>query len=130
MSDRTIVFVCLHGSAKSLIAASHFERMARERGVAISASFAGVEPDAAIPPRVVAGLQAEGIDVGDRRPHRITAEELRSAWRVVSFGCDLEPIAPGVVAERWDDVPAVSEDYGRARDAITKRLTALTDTLG
>ncbi len=28
MSDRTIVFVCLHGAAKSLIAATLFQRLA------------------------------------------------------------------------------------------------------
>jgi protein-tyrosine-phosphatase len=127
---KTVVFVCLHGSAKSLIAASHFERAARERGIAIAASFAGVEPDADVPPRVVAGLRADGIDARGRRPHRITAAELRTAWRVVSFGCDLEPIASGIAVERWDEVPAVSEDYARAREAITARVEKLAADLG
>jgi hypothetical protein len=31
--SRTIVFVCLHGSVKSQIAAAHFNRIARERGL-------------------------------------------------------------------------------------------------
>ena len=31
MSDRTVVFVCLHGAAKSLIAATLFQRLADER---------------------------------------------------------------------------------------------------
>ena len=34
---RTVVFVCEHGSAKSLVAASLFDRMAKERGVAVRA---------------------------------------------------------------------------------------------
>ena len=28
MSEDTVLFVCLHGAAKSLIAASHFQRLA------------------------------------------------------------------------------------------------------
>jgi len=38
---RLIVFVCEHGSAKSLAAASFFERLAKERGMAIRAVSRG-----------------------------------------------------------------------------------------
>ncbi len=47
--------MCLHGSAKSVIAASYFSRLARRRGVDAIAESAGLQPDAAIPPRVVQG---------------------------------------------------------------------------
>ena len=50
MSDRTVVFVCLHGAAKSLIAATLFQRLADERGLAVRSTFAGTEPDPAIQP--------------------------------------------------------------------------------
>ena len=33
----TVVFVCEHGAAKSVVAAAHFNRMARERGLAVRA---------------------------------------------------------------------------------------------
>ena len=33
--DKTIVFVCVHGSVKSQIAAAYFNRLARERGLYI-----------------------------------------------------------------------------------------------
>ena len=50
--------------------------------------------------------------------------------RVVAFGCDLTSMAPaGLAIERWDDVPAVSEDYGRARDVIAARVRGLVDQL-
>jgi hypothetical protein len=55
----------------------------------------------------------------------VTGEDIRSAWRVVSFGCDLGAPPPGVTFERWDDVPAVSEGYRAARDAIVSRLPLL-----
>jgi arsenate reductase (thioredoxin) len=125
MSENTVLFVCLHGAAKSLIAASHLERRARERGVKIRAEFAGTEPDPALMPAAVAGLQAEGIDVRGRWPRSVTADDIRNASRVVSFGCDLGALAPGVPVERWDDVPAVSENYRAARDVIVSRLPTL-----
>ncbi len=125
MSDRTVVFVCLHGAAKSLIAATLFQRLADERGLAVRSTFAGTEPDPAIQPNVVARLLEEGVDVRPLRPRRVTRDELASAWRVVSFGCDLTALAPDTRIERWDDVPAVSEDYGRARDVIAARVRML-----
>ena len=121
-----IVFVCLHGSAKSVIAAEECQRLARERGLAVQATAAGTEPDAEIPAHVVQGLLAEGIDVSGRRPRGVTRDELAAASRVVAFGCDLTGLAaPGVAIERWDDVPAVSEDFAAARAAIVARVRRL-----
>lgn len=127
MSEDTVLFVCLHGAAKSLIAASHLERLARERGISTRAEFAGAEPDPELTPAAVAGLEAEGIHVRGQRPRRVTADDIRGAARVVSFGCDLGALAPGVPVERWDDVPAVSENYRAARDVIVARLPALLE---
>ena len=125
MRDETILFICPHGAAKSLIAASHFQRLAGERGMRARAEFAGMEPDPELTPAAVTGLLAEGIDVRGQLPRRVTADDIRSASRVVSFGCDLGALAPGVPVERWDDVPAVSENYRAARDVIVSRLPML-----
>ena len=126
----TILFVCLHGAAKSVIAAADFERLARERGLAARAVFAGTEPDAEIVPRVLGQLRAEGVDLGGHRPRRVTREDVEGASRVVTFGCDLgDAAAPGARIERWDDVPAVSDDFGKARAAIDARLARLLDEL-
>jgi arsenate reductase len=130
MSERTVLFVCLHGAAKSAMAAAQFERLAGERGVAARADFAGTEPDPEMAPRVVKELLAEGTDLRGQKPRRVTAEEARAAWRVVSFGCDLASIAPGVRVERWDDVPAVSDGYEVARDAIAARVETLLAECG
>ena len=126
-----VLFVCLHGSAKSVIASQYFRRLASERGVAAETASAGTEPDAEIPPGVIGGLRGDGINVGGLRPRPVTQADLARASRVVAFGCDLEPVAPpGLAIERWDDVPAVSEDYGRARDVIIARVRALLDHIG
>jgi arsenate reductase (thioredoxin) len=124
--NRRLVFVCLHGSAKSLIAAEHFRRLAERQGMKMDVISAGTEPDLDIPTPVIAGLLEDGIDVRGRRPRQATREELAGSWRVVSFGCDLADMAPpSVPVERWDDIPAVSEDFGVARDRIVDRLARL-----
>jgi len=126
MATPNVLFVCLHGSAKSLIAAEHFRRLAAERGVAVEATSAGTEADSEVPPRVIHGLLAEGIDVRGRRPRQVTREDVAKASRVVTFACDLGDLAPnGITLDRWDDVPAVSEDFKRARDVIVTRVSQL-----
>src|ERR671910_3521153 len=84
----TILFLCPHNAAKSVIAAAYFDRLARERGLGYRAASAGTSPDAAPSPAVVAMLRDEGIDVAGHRPRRLTAEDLISAHRVISLGCD------------------------------------------
>jgi protein-tyrosine-phosphatase len=125
-STRTVVFVCLHGSAKSLLAAQYFGRLAIQRRVDVAAVAAGVEPEPEIPPKVIAGFLEDGIDVRGRRPRAVTGEELAKACHVVSFGCDLgEMVPPGLSVERWDDVPPVSDGFPVARDVIVGRLPRL-----
>ena len=64
-----ILFVCLHGAAKSVIAAEQLRMLARRRGFEIETSSAGVEPDEEIPPPVATALLEEGIDVRGSDPH-------------------------------------------------------------
>jgi protein-tyrosine-phosphatase len=124
------MFVCLHGSAKSVIASEHFRRLAAKRGLEVEVRSAGTEPDAELPPRVVQGLLGDGIDVRNLTPQPATRAALADASRVIAFGCDLTSVAPpGAKVERWDDVPAVSDGYERARDVIVGRVRALVEEL-
>jgi hypothetical protein len=125
---RRVVFVCLHGSAKSLIAAEDFRRLAAQRGLDIGAISAGTDPDLEIPRDVIKGLRKDGIDARGRVPRKLAREDLTTAWRVVSLGCELGDIVPpGLTVERWDDVPSVSENFGLAREAILGHLHRLLD---
>src|SRR5687767_11661152 len=127
---RTILFLCPHNAAKSVIAAAYFARLARERGLDYQAASAGASPDAAPSPAVVAMLREEGIDVAGYRPRRVTAEDFTSAHRVISLGCDPADLDGGDVrVDRWDDVPPASQDLGAARAAIKRHLELLVDEL-
>jgi protein-tyrosine-phosphatase len=130
MDRPSYVFVCQHGSAKSVVASEHFRRLAVEHGLDVDVASTGTEPDAEIPRRVVEGLLGDGIDVRGLAPRPATRAALQHASRIISFGCDLRQVAPaGVPVERWDDVPAVSDGYARARDAILGRVRTLVDEL-
>jgi 3-keto-disaccharide hydrolase/low molecular weight phosphotyrosine protein phosphatase len=127
-SMRTVVFVCLHGSAKSLMASEYFRRLAAQRGVTVDVTSAGTDPSYEVPPSVVTGLLEDGIDVRGYRPRPVTQGELAKAWRVIAFGCDLGELGlPGLRVDKWDDVPPASECFAVARDVIIARLVPLLD---
>jgi arsenate reductase (thioredoxin) len=130
MKPQKVAFVCLHGSAKSLIAAEYFNRLAREKSLPLRATTAGPEPDPEVPGNVVEGMTMRGIDVKAYKPTLIAAEQLTDADLIVSFACDAgRKLAPGKPEERWDECPAVSEDFDVAWDFITGRVETLVARL-
>jgi protein-tyrosine-phosphatase len=122
-----VLFVCLHGAAKSVVAAAHFRRLARTRGLSVEAAAAGTEPDRELAPAAVKGLAAEGLTAAPARPRPVTLYDLDSATRIVSFGCDLTP-ARGQRVEQWE-VPAVGDGYAAARDRIVTNVERLVGEL-
>ena len=129
-SMNTVLFVCLHGSAKSLIAATHLSQLAESRALPWRGESSGTEPDTDVPEPVIKGLATDGIDVRGYQPRTLTDEQMHGAARIVSFGCDLvPPPSSSVTVERWDDLPLVSDGYGTARAAIVARVTRLLDQL-
>jgi protein-tyrosine-phosphatase len=123
-----VLFVCLHGAAKSVIAAAHFRRLAAARGLGIGAVAAGTEPDPELAPGAVKGLAGDGLAAAPARPRPVTLYDLDTASRVVSFGCDVTP-ARGQRVDRWD-VPAVSDGYAAARERIVANVERLVAELG
>jgi protein-tyrosine-phosphatase len=128
MTQQKVLFVCLHGAAKSVLAAADFERLAKERRLPIAAESAGTEPDPEIAPKVLAALKAEGVDLTGHKPRLVTREMAAGAMRVIAFGCALGDAAPeGSKVEQWEDVPNVSDGLPAARAAIRERLERLLD---
>ena len=128
--SRTVLFLCPHNAAKSVIAAADFARLAAERGLAATADSAGTQPDQGPAPAVVAALRAEGVDVGGHRPRLVTADDLAGAWRVVSLGCDPAALeAAGSRLVRWDDVPPPTQGLAAVREDIRRRVAGLVEEL-
>ena len=124
-----VLFICEHGSAKSVIAATHFNRQAKEKGLEIRAISRGTDPDDEIPPSVLQGLEADGLPTADMKPSLLRNEDVLGAIRIVSFcslPLDIETKSPYIP---WENVPSVSDNYGTARDEIVKRIAKLLDVL-
>jgi len=121
-----VLFVCLHGAAKSVVGAAHFRRLAAARGLQIDAAAAGTEPDAELTPRAVTGLAADGLTPAPARPRPVTLYDLDTASRVVAFGCDVSSKQGSV--EQWE-VPNISDGYEAARDRILEKVERLVAEL-
>lgn len=121
-----VLFLCAHGGAKSVIAASYFNRLAGEEALPHAAIAASAEePYDGVPAPVAALLLREGLDVRSFVPRPVEERDVHAAGRIVVIGCELE----GVPVERWDDVPAASEDPEGSAAAIRRHVEALMDEL-
>lgn len=122
----TILFLCPHNAAKSVIAAAYFNQLAEQSALLVTADSAGTEPSEAVPALVVALLAKDGIDVAHYQPRQVTADDLRDAERIISMGCTPEvlAIAPERI-ELWSDVPPLSQEPDRASAIIRAHVEQL-----
>ncbi len=65
--SKTVLFLCPHNAAKSVLAAADCDRLVRERGLPYRADSAGTEPDDGPAPAVVAG-ECRWIDLQSHPP--------------------------------------------------------------
>jgi len=127
---KRIVFVCEHGSVKSLIAATYFNQSAKARGLDFAAVARGTAPELTVPRIVQDRLKADGTSVSGFVPQLFRSVDLDGASLVVSFDQDIAPIVAGrVPLLHWDNLPGVLADYPRGRDAIVKKVDALLEGL-
>jgi protein-tyrosine-phosphatase len=130
MKPPTVLFMCPHGAAKSVLASAYFQRLARERGLNVRVVSAGTEPDRQVAPAVATHLTKNGYEVPIANPRKVTVEEFAAADVVVSIGCDLKDLpAPRGELLKWDDVASPSEDFARADEQIRERVVKLIEEL-
>ncbi|MCE9603124.1 MAG: hypothetical protein K8S21_13045 [Gemmatimonadetes bacterium] len=126
----TVLFICEHGTVKSLLAKLLFDEYAAQIGLPMRAESRGTAIDSAVPPWMLAKLSASDLMPGSFTPRALAAQDLAAASFVVSFD-----LAGAVVAgaraprARWDSLPPASQQFEASRDAIRARVHALVDSL-
>ena len=81
---KTVLFVCVHNSGRSQMAAAYFNYFA---GSLVNAISAGTQPSKSVNPTVAEAMLEEGIDISKNKPILLTTDMLQSADRVISMGC-------------------------------------------
>jgi arsenate reductase len=128
--SQTVLFLCPHNAAKSVIAAAYFNQMVQEADLTWIGDSAGTEPAEKVAPVVVDMMNREGLDVSQFTPRHTSPDELQSVARVISIGCTPEELgASAARAEYWDDVPMVSQDAEGSRAMIQQHVKQLVSEL-
>ena len=126
--DAQVLFICEHGNVKSLMAASYFNQITRERHLPFTAISRGITPDSTTVPAVIAtGLRTEGFDVSAFRPIQVTANDIDSARRVIAISVP-SPILVGkntASIQTWDDVPPATLDFKASSASLKAHIEAL-----
>ena len=94
-----VLFLCIHNSGRSQMAAGFMRHLGAGRVIVYSA---GSEPANAINPSAVAVMKEVGIDIASAQPQLWTMEMLDAVDVVVTMGCgDACPFLPGKKYVDW-----------------------------
>jgi arsenate reductase (thioredoxin) len=124
------LFVCLHNAGRSQISEALFNRAEGRH----EARSAGTTPAENVHPEVVEAMAELGVDLGSRRPRKLTRADAEWADVVVTMGCGDEcPYIPGKRYIDWDlpDPKGQPVEAVRGtREEIARRVEALLGELG
>jgi arsenate reductase len=117
------LFVCVQNAGRSQMAEALYARAGGE------ARSAGTAPAEHVHPEVIEVMREVGIDLADRKPHRLATADAEWADVVVTMGCgDACPVLPGKRYVDWElDDPAGKplDDVRAIRDEIARRVEGL-----
>jgi arsenate reductase len=123
----TVIFACIHNAGRSQMAAAWFNALAdSQRARAISA---GTEPGTRVHPEVLEAMREAGIDLGERKPQKLTDELARGAHMLITMGCGEQcPAVPGLRRDDWPLEDPKGKSVARVReirDEVRARVMAL-----
>ena len=123
---KTILFVCVENTFRSVLSEEIFNSKAPPGWHAESA---GVSPATAVNPNVRGLLNEIGVTMTERSPRVVTPELVKSASRVVTFGClDRCPIGAEEKGEDWPLPGATGktmEELREIRNELSRRIDDL-----
>ncbi|WP_135827851.1 arsenate-mycothiol transferase ArsC [Halorussus halobius] len=134
-ADPQVAFVCVQNAGRSQMAYAFALRERDARDLDVDLVTGGTRPAERVHSEVVDAMAEVGVDVSDRSPREVTAEELRASDYVVTMGCSADDACPaGWAGENrdWDldDPDGRSPDAVAAiRDEIERRVGDLFDEL-
>jgi arsenate reductase len=125
-----VLFVCVHNSGRSQMAAGFMSKLGGDKVIVRSA---GSAPRESISPTVIEVMSELGIDITDEFPKPLTDEVVRASDAVITMGCgDACPVYPGKRYEDWvleDPAGQGIESVRVIRDEIKKRVETLLSEL-
>ena len=126
---KKIIFVCEHGAGKSVVAASYFNKLAKERNLDYVAECRGTNPDAMVSLKTQEGLTNDSVYDVNTKPTKLQLSDTTNAERIILFTTAPPGLNTKVKVENWSDIENVDAEYQKRRDAIIRKINTLLDTL-
>jgi arsenate reductase (thioredoxin) len=126
---KKIIFVCEHGAAKSVIAASYFNKMAKERNLDYVAECRGTFPDSVVSPAIKQNLTREKVFDPNTKTQKLVISDTANVDRIILFTSLPPALITNIKTENWSTIQNVDADYEKRRDAIVKKINELLDSL-
>jgi arsenate reductase len=129
-ADASVLFICEHGTVKSLLAALLFNEYAAQVGLPMRAISRGGVVDSVVPTWMKEKLAANQLTIGSFQPRALAKADLLEASYVVSFDLP-DAVSAGAPSPRarWDSLPPASQDFDGSQRAIKARVHQLVDSL-
>jgi arsenate reductase (thioredoxin) len=127
--DKKIIFVCEHGAAKSVIAASYFNKMAKERNLSYTAECRGTDPDSEVSKGAKEGLTKDKVFDPNTKPKKLLSSDTANVERIILFTPLPSDLKTNIKTENWSNIQNLDADYEKRRDAIVKKINELLDSL-
>jgi arsenate reductase len=126
MTDKpTVLFICQHNAGRSQLGAALLEHLAAGRYTATSA---GLSPAEAVNPAIAATVAELGLDITQRTPRKVAADDLATADVVVLMKPGLTlPATPRGKVLQWsfpDPTAWDAEAVRPLRAAVAERIKA------
>ena len=130
--SKILLFMCPHNAAKSVLAVAFAQQQLVENNIqGFEIKSAGTEPDKHVSSNVAQYLKKQGFDISHQTPRKVTVNDLSSAHKIISMGCDLQLLDK--YADKlldWEDVPPTDVDLGTSAQLIAQRVDELVSSLG
>jgi protein-tyrosine-phosphatase len=126
---KKIIFVCEHGAAKSVIAASYFNKMAKDRNLDYTAECRGTDPDSEVSKSTKDGLTKDNLFDPNTKPRKLLSSDTTNMERIILFTPLPSEFNTNIKIENWSNIQNLNADYEKRRNAIVKKIDELLDSL-
>lgn len=121
---KQVLFVCEHGSAKSVVAAAHFKALAEKENLELTIISRGINPDETVPQKINDFLKTDGLPQHTGTPQKVSSNDIASSNYIIAFNPIPGNLTRGKHIINWT-VPAISDGYTASRDSIIVNLKDL-----
>lgn len=126
-----ISFICVENAGRSQMAAAFAEEEKEKRDIDVTILMGGTYPAEKIHSNVIKVMEEKNIDMNEKKPRKITPEEVKNSNYAITMGCSVASVCPinwNGVNRDWElkDPGGLNiEEVRKIRDKIEQKVKDL-----